>query len=106
MKLYITGKNSIKGWKPETIHLSRSCTVSGVQHRLKPFRRADAAICVDYHPRFREELNAAQNNGVRTFLVQQEPYVVLPEHRKRNPGKVFDHVLRIGNFRRSYEALR
>lgn len=96
MKLYITGKNASQGLEAGDStsfkHVAQSLGYTIVSKHLD----ADAAICVDFHPKFREELRDAQNNGVRTFLIQQEPYVVLPEHRKRNPGQVFDHVLRIG----------
>lgn len=96
MKLYITGKNSGQG-----LEAGDSTSFKDVAQNLgytivSRHLDADAAICVDYHPKFRKELRDAQNTGVRTFLIQQEPYVVLPEHRKRNPGQVFDHVLQIG----------
>ena len=96
MKLYITGKNSSQGLEAgdstSFADIARALGYTIVSNHLD----ADAIICVDYHPKFREELRDAQSHGVRTFLIQQEPYVVLPEHRRENPGKVFDHVLRIG----------
>ena len=58
--------------------------------------RPDVLICVDYHPRFRDEIRAARKQGIPTVLVKQEPSVTAPIHKLPNPDNIFDLVVKRG----------
>ena len=59
--------------------------------------RPDVLICVDYHPRFRDEIRAARKQGIPTVLVKQEPSVTAPIHKLPNPDNIFDLVVKRGD---------
>lgn len=56
----------------------------------------DLLVCVDFKQRFRRVVRKGRKLGLPTFLVKHEPPSIVPEHRKENPGKLFDVVLTRG----------
>jgi hypothetical protein len=97
MKIKLVGKNAHQGLeRGDATSLASVAVLFGHQIIDGSADFPDVVICVDYTKESQSEINLWRKQGVPTVLVQQEPYVVLPEHRKLNPGGSFDLVFKIG----------
>lgn len=96
MRIKLTGKNAYQGLEAGD-DTSFASVVQSLGHQIvEGIREAEVTVCVDYSKNARRELLESRKLGIKTVLIQQEPYVVIPEHRRLNPGGVFDLVLRVG----------
>jgi hypothetical protein len=97
MKIRLLGKNAHRGLEKGDATSFGSVALSMGYDITEGFSQIpDVVICVDYTKESLSEIKRWRKLGVPTVLVQQEPFVVLPEHRKSNPGGSFDLVLKVG----------
>ena len=96
MKVLVTGSSSLPG-KENSIS-SFASLAQGLGRVVADLGvLPDVFICVDYHPRFRDEIRMERKQGIPTVLVKQEPNVSAPVHKLPNPDNVFDLVVKRGD---------
>jgi len=98
MKVFVTGSNSGHPYR-EGSTSSFASLVQDLGHQLSTDLSGDpdVLVCVDYHPKFKNEILRARSLGVPTVLVKQEPSVTAPVHMLKNPGNLFDLVVKRGD---------
>jgi len=96
LKIRLIGKNAYQGLESGDSTSFGQVAQSLGHVIVDSYKDADVTVCVDYLKSSRRELVSSRLSGVKTVLIKQEPYVVIPEHRHENPGGFFDLVLPIG----------
>lgn len=98
LRILFTGASFTRPFDPQSIGgLSKAARLSGHELCRDINDMPDLLVCLDYHPRFNQELRRARALGVPRLLIKQEPPAIIPQHRHANPRNYFDGVITRGS---------